>query len=479
MFQRRLLWAWGLIALMALVQGAVAWWAIDTAARQVERGRVASDILLAFQALKRWPADGLDSAELDRLAARVTAARAIEPGAAGGELTRAREEAITALRAALADGRPLRPLLDDSLVRERAAVADKRRAADDSLRLVRGLALGATLTLALAAALLAVHFSRALRRPLEQLSDGATALQAGDLSHRIPAGGDDEFARLARRVNALAGELQQRRADEASARERLSALVDARTAELQDALTRLQALDARRQRLLADVSHELRTPTTAIRGEAEIALRGGPRATEDYRAALARIVEAAGHLGHVIDDLLAVARSDTDRLGLRPARTDGSAVLRAAIDQARALAAARGVTIDTDGDHEPVVLRADAQRLRQLFMVLLDNAVHYTPAGGRVRISASRPPGLWRVVIDDTGVGIGADELPHVFERRFRGAAARERRPEGSGLGLPLARDIALAHGGSLDLGSAPGAGTRATLTLPPLEDDDDATADR
>lgn len=527
--------ALGTLALAALLQGGVAWWAVDVAADKVQRGRVASDVLGGFlelsatkQRLRTWLSQALldpdaDARQRDDLQADMSdtldrlrglaaeAARADgEAGAANPEHAERQaalavlQQSVEELRDTVASvrtlpagadavaawaevsrvfdvsqGRDLRSLLSRSIERERAAVGRERLAADRSLALVRSLALGATLALALAAASLALYFARALRRPFDELSDGAKALQRGDLTHRIPDKRRDEFARFATRVNAMAEELQQHRQREAEARQRLEDLVQVRTAELQEAVQTLRELDARRRQLFADISHELRTPTTAIRGEAEIALRGGPRPVDDYRAALQRIVGTAQQLGAVIDDLLTMARSDIDALALRREPLDVAEPLREAVEQAQTLGRGNGVAVAFDGSGPaPARVLGDVQRLRQLFTLLLDNAVRYSHAHGRVQVQAgcSEARGetaQWQLRIVDQGIGIAAEELPHVFERSFRSERARRHRADGSGLGLPIAQVLARAHGGRIALRSEAGQGTEVSLTLPLLPSSD------
>ena len=531
MFSKKLAIALGTLAIASLLQGAVAWWAIDAAANNVQRGRVASDVLAGFlelsaakQRLRTWLSQalldaGADAQQRDRLqadmAATLTGLESLEMSASklDGErastnpehlqrqgalvvLRRSLEELRAAMATAralppganavavwteltrvfnLSQGQDLRSLLADSIARERAAVARERAAADRSLGLVRAFALGATVTIALAATLLALYFARALRRPLYELSAGAEALQRGDLQHRIPDDRHDEFARFATRVNAMTDELAQHRQREAEARQRLEELVEVRTAELQQALRTLQQFNARRRQLFADISHELRTPTTAIRGEAEIALRGREKPVDEYKASLLRIVDASTHLGIVIDDLLTMARSDIDALALSRAPLDAGEPLRDAIEQAQALGRERGVRVESPlGDTSGVPVLADAQRLRQLFTLLLDNAVRYSHAEGLVQVRARQVADqedglLWELCIVDQGIGIDADELPRLFERNFRGARARLHRADGSGLGLPIAATLARAHGGRIDVDSQPGRGTAVTLRLPIL----------
>jgi signal transduction histidine kinase len=529
MFRRRLTIALTLLATTVVLQGLAAATALGVAERQVQRGRVASDIQRGFvelwahkQRLRTWVAQHQQDAganpatrdaqvaemrgQLQKLQALSLSAAALDTSPAAQAEHARRQDALAVLGESLAElklavaaaeplrpgadarqawqalsavfdssqGRDLRALLADSVAREAAAVDRERAAADTALTRMRALWLAMAATLALGALGAAWHFGRALRRPLEGLSAGAQALQQGELAHRIAEQGDQEFRTVAHSMNAMAAALQQHHAREARQRQQLETQVAERTAELSQALQALQQADARRRQLFADISHELRTPTTAIRGEAEVTLRGSERPAEDYRAALRRIVDTSRQLAQVIDDLLAMARSDIDTLALLRRPLDLRAPLQQALAQAAALAQTHGITLQA----EPLPAAAcpvvgDEQRLRQLLLVLLDNAVRYSLPGGSVRMALQ--PQLeagaahWCITVVDVGIGIPAHELPQVFERHFRGRQARLQRPDGSGLGLPIARALALAHGGQLVLHSAgvPQQGSTATLLLP------------
>lgn len=531
MFRRRLTWSLGLLAAIAVIEGLGAAAALRVAERQVERGRVASDIRTAFvelsatkQRLRTWVAQRQQGAgadpevrealqrdmrrTLERLQGLSNAAIELDDSAATRTEHLRRQDAMAVLATSVSElevavdaaaplnpgadaqqawqaltavfdrsqGRDVRQLIADSLEREAAAVERERAAADSTLAWMRGFWLAMALTLALMAAAAAVYFARALRRPLDHLSEGALALQQGQLQHRIPLDGSDEFSAAARSMNTLAAELEVHRARESQQRQQLEDQVAARTAELSAALDALRDADARRRQLFADISHELRTPTTAIRGEAEITLRGADRPTEEYKAALRRIVETAGQLAGVINDLLSMARSDIDSLSLVKRPVDLAEPVREALSQAQALAATRGVVLRAD---EPrpghCLVLGDAQRLRQLLLILLDNAVRYSHAGGEVRLSMQPCDASAGVLptccveVHDAGIGIAPHELAQVFDRHFRGQGARRQRPDGSGLGLPIAQALARAHGGLVALSSNARDGTVARLTLPAL----------
>ena len=530
MFRRRLTVALVLLAIASTLQGMAALWALNVADHHSRHGRITSDIHLGFvelsatkQRLRTWVSQallgaGAESAERHRLQSdlatkieelRRLSAAAIELGTSLDEEDRrvqmqriekldvlsrsfARlavaidavqplppganaQEAWNAVYAVfeVSEGQNLRELVADGIARAAASVQRERSAADRTLRWMRGLWLGTASALALAALLLAWHFVRALRHPLNELASGAAALQGGNLDHRIPQRGDDEFSGVARSVNAMAAELKQHRHRELQERLKLQELVDERTLELRDALSSLQQADERRRQLFVDISHELRTPTTAIRGEAEVALRGAGKVAGDYQEALKRIVEIARQLGLVINDILTMARSDIDTLALQRAPVDPAVALRDALQQIASMAQDRGVHLmGPAGFPVGLAVLGDAQRLRQLLLVLLDNAVLYSHRQGEVRVTMetvldAQGRKQCEICIADQGIGIARDELDHIFDRNFRGAQARVHRADGTGLGLAIGGALARAHGGIIGVVSEIGLGTRVTLCLP------------
>ena len=221
------------------------------------------------------------------------------------------------------------------------------------------------------------------------------------------------------------------------------------------------------RRFMADAAHELRTPITVLRSQAEVALQR-ERDAEGYAAALRRVESEAERLGATVEDLLTLARADAGERPVERRRVFLDDLALDAASGARALATKRGVALEV-GRFEEAVVTGDPALLRQLLMIVLDNAVKFTPGGGRVRVSAAAPSGQAEVVVEDTGVGITVEQLPHVFDRFYRGDPARARGngAEGAGLGLAIARWIAEAHGARIDVTSEPGKGTRVAIRFP------------
>lgn len=245
----------------------------------------------------------------------------------------------------MARGRDLRELINGAIAHQRAAVPVARAATERGLDVLRAQAIGMALITLVVAVVLALHLKGRLQRPLDRLLEGTQALQAGALDHRVATGSNDEFDRVAQHFNAMAAELQQHRARADAARRGLEDAVHARTQELSAAHDTLQRLDQRRRQLFADLGHELRTPATSIRGEAEIALRGGDKPADEYRQTLARIVGGVDQLTRVIHDLLLIAKAEADQLVMHPAPVDLRALLGDAAEQGAALGAAQGVHV--------------------------------------------------------------------------------------------------------------------------------------
>jgi signal transduction histidine kinase len=218
------------------------------------------------------------------------------------------------------------------------------------------------------------------------------------------------------------------------------------------------------RRFVADASHELRTPAAVLRTRAEVALQRA-RTVEEYADIVEKMKGEAERLGRLVDGLLLLAAADEDRLPVRRRAVFLDDLLVQASEMARPLANAKGIALELD-DFEEAPVDADPDLVRQLFLILLENAVKYTPSPGTVRAGVTADAGRCRVVVRDTGPGIDPDTLPHVFERFYRADPAR-RREGGSGLGLAIARTITDAHGADIALDSTVGEGTTVRVTFP------------
>jgi signal transduction histidine kinase len=519
LIRNRLALVFALLAVLTLAQAAFVWWATTSAAHHAERSVIATRMLAEYleisgnkQRLKVWFAERMltgdaDPAVRDRLEAamwasvsdlRMLAARRdakVDAGEAADVETVAQN--IDALQRALREaetggdpadpadtwrevlrafdelaGRDMRELLREAVARQEAA--SLREA--EQLAVVLDRERGANIVLAalvVAACLLAVlHFVRRLDRPFAELSRLTESLGRGEYAVRSALVGDDEFARIGRLLDSMAASLADARTRSAALEAQLDELVAGRTRAALQAYEALIGIESDRRRFLAELSHELRTPVTVIRGEAELALRGTTDAT-DLRAALRRIVDAASEVGSRVQDLLDAARNGSIGYAFHFRRLPLVEVARGTVAQMQAVAAVRGVALEfvaeaADGCAE---VDADSERLQQALAIVLDNAVRYSPRGGRVRVELARDGEALVVHVDDEGPGMSDAEIERAFEPHFRGAAGRALDDRGLGIGLGIAQRIVAAHRGSLDLARRAGGGLRVSLALPVAAD--------
>jgi heavy metal sensor kinase len=279
---------------------------------------------------------------------------------------------------------------------------------------------------------LGYYLARKSLAPMENLHRMTEQVTAEHLDRRLPVTNPgDELGRLTRTINAM--------------------------------IARLEKSFQEIRRFTADASHELRTPLAAIRTEAEVALTR-PLTIPEYQNLLGSILEECERLGRLTDQLLTLAREEARGYAPILGDLDLAILLGDVVEHLRPLADHKGQTLRLQVEG-PLALRGDESRLRQVFFNLVDNAVKYTPEGGTVEASAKREGPWVKVIVRDTGLGIPAEHLPHVFDRFYRVDKVRYR--EGTGLGLSIARSIIAAHGGTIDLASVPEQGTTVTVTLP------------
>lgn len=314
---------------------------------------------------------------------------------------------------------------------------------------------------------LVVLLLQRLRAPLAELLRGTHALAEGDLSHRIAISGRDEFALLGQSFNSMAADLQAHQRALESAHANLEAVVAERTEELRQANESLRKIDETRRAFFADISHELRTPLTIIRGEGEITLRGKNKPVVEYKKSIVRIVEQAKHLSLLVNDLLFIARQGAGAARLNLQTIDLSGLVERVCGDAKVIGHSKAVDISYTNGSAHDFVRGDPARLRQLFLVLLDNAVRYSKSKSEVKVDIARAEGEVRVRVSDRGIGIAPEELEGIFERFRRGGNASEHNDEGLGLGLPVAKAIVEAHKGRIEMDSRLGEGTTVTVALP------------
>lgn len=221
----------------------------------------------------------------------------------------------------------------------------------------------------------------------------------------------------------------------------------------------------RQKQFTHDASHELRTPIAVIQTQAESALNG-TGTKEEYKKALQVILEEAKHMSKLVHDLLFLARSDSNAEKLTIENLNFSELIEGIVNELAPLAENNGLILKII-KNDPSYIRGDQTRIIQLFYNLIDNAIKYTPAGGKVEISVENAGKFIKTSIKDTGMGIPEEHLPHIFERFYRVDKARTRKSGGSGLGLSICQWIVNAHGGKIEVESCEGKGATFVVWLP------------
>jgi len=287
-----------------------------------------------------------------------------------------------------------------------------------------------TITLLTAASALLLA-DRAIR-PVEEVASAAEAVNAHTLKSRLPElDTHDALGRLVRVFNQM--------------------------------LARLDAAFEGQRRFTSRAAHELRTPLTILKGEAQVAL-GRRRTIGEYESLLRSSLEEIDKLVEIIDDLLLLARYEGGEADIPREAVALHQVVRSVAEQLRPIA--RHKEIELSVEAEECYVEGEARALERMVCKLMENAVFYTPRGGRVRACLARADGQTTLAVEDTGIGIAPEELAHIFDRFFRAPAAREMRPEGSGIGLAMVSTIARLHGATVDVSSRKGSGSRFTVNF-------------
>jgi two-component system sensor histidine kinase BaeS len=307
----------------------------------------------------------------------------------------------------------------------RDALPPAERQLRDALTRTTVIGIGIAAAVALVAGALVAGW---IRRPLRRLIAAVGRIEAGDRGARANLVAPGELGELADAVDRMAASLERE--------------------------------DALRTALVSDVAHELRTPVTILQAECEAMLDG---VSEPSSAKISSLHDEVLRLGRVVEDLEALASAEAAGLRLERRTVDLAAVAGEVVELLSAQFAAAGIELTRR--LEPVELQGDATRLGQVVRNLLTNALKFTPAGGRVEILVERRDGRARCVVSDTGSGIPPDDLPHVFERFWRGSGARG--TAGSGIGLAVVDELVRAHLGEVSAASPPSGGSVFTVSLP------------
>jgi len=350
------------------------------------------------------------------------------------ELTAARN-GQTAFETLTVNGQAYRvlthPIIENSVFYGVIQVAQSLDAVTSTLqRLVLLLAIIVPLTLAFAS-IGGVWFAQRALAPMDRITRAAQRISAQDLGQRLDLNlPDDEVGRLARTFDAMLERL-----DEAFRRER---------------------------QFTADASHELRTPLTVMRGEIDVVLNR-PRSKDEYTRVLRELGTDVDRLTEMANDLLMLARADASKLPLQLGAVSAARLLQAVAEEMRPLAEERGITLLERAD-ETLTLWADEDKLLHVLFNLIENALKFTPRDGTITLSAARDNHHAVIAVADTGIGVAAEHLPHLFERFYRVDEAHASHTGGAGLGLAIAHALVVAQGGTITAHSVVGQGTTFTI---------------
>lgn len=319
-----------------------------------------------------------------------------------------------------------------TLIEGRPPFAALPTAGQDFLRQVNLALVIATLSATGLALILGILLTRALTRPVRELTEATQAVAAGGLGLQVEVRSKDELGQLAASFNRMSTDLAQAR-------------------------------DLRRQ-LTADVAHELRTPLTLILGHAEALSEGIlPASSENLRL----VHEEALRLSRMVDDLRILSRAEAGELPLTLGPVQPETLAKASVAKHASAAAQSQIALELKADPPLPIVQGDADRLTQVLDNLLENALRHTPPGGVIKVRLSSSTDSLRFEVQDSGAGVAPEDLPKVFERFYRADAARSRDTGGSGLGLAIARSIVEAHGGRIGVESPEGEGARFWFDLP------------
>lgn len=290
------------------------------------------------------------------------------------------------------------------------------------------------LVVALLVLIVSVFVMRTFTRPIGELSEGISKMSGGDLSVRVNVHGKNEFADLARAFNSMS--------------------------------EKLEALDNARGQFVSNASHELKTPLSTMKILIETLLYQDPvdpAMTKDFLNDVNREID---RLNRIVSDLLTLVNMDSGTMKLNLADMSLNALLEEQVKRLLPLARENGIEINLEM-HDDISIRADSLKLQQVIYNVIDNAIKYTPRGGTVDTSLARSGKRAVIRIADTGIGIPAADLPHIFDRFYRVDKARSRATGGTGLGLSIVKQIVQQHGGSIAAESAEGSGTTFIIELP------------
>ncbi|KJR98497.1 MAG: hypothetical protein VR68_10500 [Peptococcaceae bacterium BRH_c4a] len=292
-----------------------------------------------------------------------------------------------------------------------------------------------------AATLLAFVFSRKVSGPILKINNVARAMARGDYSQKIPTMSGDELGVLAGSINELSEQIKEK-------------------------ILTIEKIDSTRRGFVASISHELRTPLTIMQGYTEALMDGMARDDLQREKYLMNIYEETIRLRRLVDDLLDLRRLETGTISINMDRADLSDIIQSVSDLFSETFSQRGVSISLNIPQARLIARGDPDRLKQVVINMVDNAVRFSPNGGTVDVKGEEVSGHIRVSVRDQGPGVREEEMQLIWERFYKSDNSRTRRNSGSGLGLAIARQIIEMHGGQVGIESLPGHGSTFWFTV-------------
>lgn len=379
--------------------------------------------------------------------------------------TAAARDALAKLRSDKIEG-TFNRLIDEALVEENREVVQTQLVVQDLNSVLTRLLSFIFLFFVLACAFLLITTWRSLMRNLSAFEVAAKAYQGGDFSHKVPDNVETEFSGLAEALNQMSSEVESQRLQEKNTQGNLENIIENRTRELTDSNKKLEEVSETRKQFLADISHELRTPLTIMQGEADFALRGEIKTSDQYIDALRRVKEQTVHTTRLVQDLLFVARTEDGKAPVNKRTVSIVPLVSDICDDFDIIAAEKDIHIAQNHLVVDLAVNADAGRIKQVMTILLDNALRYSYANSTIEVTTRAQDQHVLIEVADSGIGLKSHEADQVFSRFYRGGGGANK-ASGTGLGLPVAKAIIDAHNGHISLQGVEGSGTTATVSLP------------
>ena len=348
------------------------------------------------------------------------------------------------------DGNDLKTLINDAIEIQKLRAAEAETTAKNYIKYFNTSVYFLTALLVIMMIFLSSTMQNSIREPIQNLVQAAIEFSKGNISHRIDNYPDNEFGILSEKFNEMAIELEKFRQDEIKKRTTIEAAVEQRTQQLKDAVDKLKNAEFERKIFLSNISHELKTPATAILGEASVTLRGSDKSAIDYKQSLQSIQIIGRQLSNRIEDLLLLARTDSDFFRIQLAEISSLEIKNLIQDALEVVDPSSQVSFNIQNLIQEHLLLIDKDRFVQLMVILLDNSVRYNRVLQPISIQVATDNEKLNIQITNECDHIEKIDFSNIFDRYYRGHHARLIRPDGLGIGLHLAQTIVKSHYGIL-----------------------------